>query len=174
LTEIGKQQADDRATHWSTEQVAFDTIICSPLQRAHTTALIIGERLDIPVETDDLWMERDNGALAGLPYSEARVRFPLPVFFSPFEKIAKDTGESAYELHARAALALQHVLQRPDGNYLIVAHGGILNAAVRTIVGTTPPINRKHGLFVQFKDLSYLTVRYHKNEHKWVLLAFHP
>lgn len=56
LTEIGREQAAQRAMGWQTEQVRFDQIIASPLLRAKETAEIIGGILDIRVETDpDGW-----------------------------------------------------------------------------------------------------------------------
>jgi 2,3-bisphosphoglycerate-dependent phosphoglycerate mutase len=109
-----------------------------------------------------------------MPRPEAKKKFPLPEFYGPFHKLNDGTADSACELHARAILAVNGTIRRPPGQYLVVAHGGILNAAMRAIVGSPPPVNGKQGVFFRFKDLSYAVTRYSPQEHKWTIVEFHP
>lgn len=172
LTAVGQAQAHERAQEFQANQIGFDVIISSTLQRARDTAGIIGQALGVPVETDSDWMEMDNGPLAGLLYAEAEVRYPRPPFRNPYEPFA-GSGESDWELYARSARAVEKVIRRGPGRYLVVAHGGILNSALRTIVGSQPAINQ-HGMFFGFGDTGYAQMTYFPGRHVWVLLKFQP
>jgi 2,3-bisphosphoglycerate-dependent phosphoglycerate mutase len=172
LTEVGRAQALARAVEWKGKNITYDLIIASTLQRAHETARIIGEILDNPIETDPDWMEFNNGPLAGLPYDEGNQRYPVPNFRNPFDAFW-ETGESEWEFYSRAARALQHVIQKGEGHYLVVGHGGILCAALRIVVGAQPPVNRQ-GLWFEFGDLGYLKSVYYLAKHQWVIQSFYP
>jgi 2,3-bisphosphoglycerate-dependent phosphoglycerate mutase len=167
LTEVGKSQVQTRALSWQAEGVRFDCIVASTLQRAQTSAQIIGAILGAPVETDADWMELDNGPLAGMSRQVALVRYPKPAFRNPYEPFC-GSGESDWELHCRAARAVEKVVRRSAGNYLVVAHGGILNAALRTIVGAQPPVNRQ-GIWFAFGDTGYVRTAYDPAQHQWVI-----
>ncbi len=172
LTDVGRQQAQARARDLLAQGMTFDCIIASPLARAHETAQIIAEVLHVPLEVDADWMELDNGPLAGLSPDVAAVRYPKPDFRNPYEPFC-GSGESEWEIHCRAARALGKVVRRGAGCYLVVAHGGILNAALRTIVGATPaPYGQ--GIAFAFGDTSYAQLAYFPCRHRWVLLSLNP
>jgi len=42
---------------------------------------------------------------------------------------------SRWELYLRAGRAIQHILDRSPGRYLVAAHGGVLNMALYAILG---------------------------------------
>ena len=88
LTEIGRRQAEGLADRWAIEGRQFNLIVASTLRRAHETACIVGKRLDVTVETDPVWMELDNGPLAGMPRELAVRRYPLADFINPFDPLA--------------------------------------------------------------------------------------
>jgi 2,3-bisphosphoglycerate-dependent phosphoglycerate mutase len=168
LTEIGREQASRRALGWQAEEVYFDRIISSPLIRARETAEIIAHALGMSIETDPDWMELDNRPLAGLTFEEGKARYPLPAFRNPYEPL-HGIGESDWEVYCRAARAVEKVVRRGPGSTLIVAHGGILNMALRTIVGAAPPVNRT-GIWFGFSDTGYARVNYDPEKHQWVLV----
>lgn len=170
LTEAGQAQARARGTEWMQRGVQFDQVICSTLARARTTAEIVAGILGSPLEADPAWMEMDNGLLSGLSFAEADQRFPKQDFFNPYDRKGK-TGESDVDLHTRAALALQNVVRRGPGRYLVVAHGGILNAALRVIAGAPHPVNF-HGVWFAFGDLGYARFTYNPAGHRWTMRAF--
>ena len=130
LTATGREQAAALAERWAGEGVRFDRIITSPLLRARETAEIIAARLDAPLELDPIWMEWANGRLAGMSMVEAREKYPRPAFIDPYMHIG-ETGESITELYLRAGRAVQGLVDRAPGSYLVVAHGGILNMALQ-------------------------------------------
>ena len=65
LTDLGRQQTRALVERWKSEQKDFSLIISSPLARASETAEIISTEMGFPIELDPLWMERDNGLMAG-------------------------------------------------------------------------------------------------------------
>jgi 2,3-bisphosphoglycerate-dependent phosphoglycerate mutase len=167
LTEIGKSQVRARALGWRDSGIRFDCIVASTLQRALTSAKIIGEILGAPVEIDADWMEMNNGPLAGISREVALTRYPKPAFRNPYEPFC-GSGESDWELHCRAARAVEQVVRRGAGSYLVVAHGGILNAALRTIVGAPPTVNRQ-GIWFAFGDAGYARTTYDPTQHQWII-----
>jgi 2,3-bisphosphoglycerate-dependent phosphoglycerate mutase len=170
LTEVGRTQVQARAQEFLSRKFHFDKIVASTLQRAHETATIIGESLQVAVETEADWMEFDNGPLAGMPRALAAERYPKPAFRNPYEPFC-ETGESDWEIYCRAAKAVEKIIRRGTGHYLVVAHGGILNAAMRTVVGVQPFINR-HGIVFGFGDTGYVRLIYRPTEHTWILREF--
>ena len=172
LTDTGRAQIQRRAQTWITQEVTFDCIIASTLVRTHESARIIGAALDIPVQTDPDWMEFNNGPLAGLPFDEAERLYPMPAFRNLYEPF-HGSGESEWGLHSRASRAVEKVIQRGPGSYLVVAHGGILNAALRIILGIQPPLMGS-GFWFIFGDAGFIRLVYRPNQHYWGLLEFVP
>lgn len=171
LTDVGRAQVARRAAKLKETGISFDAIIASPLKRAHETARIISNTLHIGVELDEDWMEKDNGPLAGLPYHVASVRYPIPAFQNPFQPhvVSAGEGESTWSFHSRAARALERIVRRGAGSYLVVAHGGILNAAMGCIVGAQPTVSGQ-GVTFSFGDTGYVRTAYNPNRHHWVVL----
>jgi len=175
LTETGRQQALRRARELQKSGIKYDCIISSSLSRAQETASIISDILHSPIEIDADWMEVDNGPLAGLPFDEASAKYPTPNFTNPYQPYVSSVGEgeSEWDLQCRAVKALAKVIQRGSGSYLIVAHGGILNATLRSIFNASPPIN-KHGVYFRFGDTGYIDTSYFPGSHKWIINQFKP
>jgi len=173
LTEAGRAQAPTRAIKWKEQGITFDLIISSTLRRAHETAQIMAEILPAPLETDSDWMEMDNRPLAGLPFDVAASRHPKPDFRNPYEPFY-GVGESDWEIHCRAIRATERIIRRGAGCYLIVSHGGILNAALRGIVGAHPPINGQHGIWFALGDTGYVKTVYTPAKHQWLIEELIP
>jgi 2,3-bisphosphoglycerate-dependent phosphoglycerate mutase len=172
LTQAGSQQAHIRGKDWSEKGVHFDLTISSPLIRAYETARLVANMLACPLEIDPDWMEIDHGPLAGMPRIQADRQYPRPAFRGPFQQ-AGGSGESEIDLSARASFALQRVIRRGPGRYLIVAHGGILNATLRFICGSPLPVNGT-GIWFAFGHLGYAVVHYQPANHKWLLKELVP
>ncbi|MEP7327884.1 MAG: histidine phosphatase family protein [Betaproteobacteria bacterium] len=168
LTAKGRAQVLARAQDFAARNIKFDSIVASTLRRAHQSALIVAQTLGGTVDTDPDWMEFDNGALAGLSFDEAAKRYPVPAFRNPYESF-HGTGESDVDIQMRATRALQNVVRRGPGCHLVVAHGGILNAVMRVIVGAPPVLNGKHGIAFWFRDATYARVHYYPADHYWAL-----
>jgi 2,3-bisphosphoglycerate-dependent phosphoglycerate mutase len=83
-------------------------------------------------------------------------------------------GESDWEIHCRAIRATERIIRRGAGCYLIVSHGGILNAALRGIVGAHPPINGQHGIWFALGDTGYVKTVYTPAKHQWLIEELIP
>jgi 2,3-bisphosphoglycerate-dependent phosphoglycerate mutase len=170
LTETGLLQARLLGERWHVEGVGFDRIISSPLLRAHQTAEGIASFIPAEIELDSNWMERDFGRLSGLTAAEAAEKQPRPAFIGLYDPVAV-TGESQWELYLRAGWAIQDLLRRPPGSYLVVSHGGILNMAMHAILGIAPAPNFQ-GPHFYFRNTSFARFNYKPEEHNWQLLSF--
>lgn len=166
LTERGRQQALALADRWLAEGRTFDCILASPLKRARETADIIAGVLDLPVEADPIWEERNIGEVAGMTGEEVNRRFPKREFITPFSAIVGDQGEGDWELYLRAGQALQGLLRRAPGKYLVVSHGGLLNQVMYAVVGITPQANFSGPRF-RFRNTGFAHLTYRASTHQW-------
>jgi len=169
LTELGRQQTKALVDRWKTEKISFDLVISSPLVRAHETAVMISTELKAPLELDPLWMERDNGLMAGLSEEEVRETLPQFDFIHPYQPVGQ-TGESQWELFLRAGRAVQSLLDRPPARYLIVSHGGLLNMFFYAILGIAPQPNF-HGPRFRFNNTAFSTLHYNPGSHRWYVIS---
>lgn len=169
LTESGRKQVRSVASRWQFEEVHFDRIITSPLVRARETAEIISAALNIPIETNPDWIERDAGLYSGLGQEEARERYPVPLIRPPYQPFAQ-TGESLWDLYLRAGHAVKDLLKFPPGHFLVVSHGGILNMAMYAILGIVPQLNFSGARF-RFGNAGFARLTYRASDHTWRLLS---
>ncbi len=169
LSEKGIAQVRALIRRWKREEIFFDKIIASPLQRAQQTAEMIANAFKFPIELDETWMERDIGLLQGLAPEEAYKTHPRPAFIHPYQAIGQ-TGESQWELYIRAAQGIQNILFNPPGRYLIVSHGGILNLVMYAILGIAPQANFTGPRF-RFNNTAFASLTYVPEEHKWSVLG---
>jgi broad specificity phosphatase PhoE len=166
LTKKGRAQAGALAERWKSEGVKFDLAITSPLVRAKETTEIIASVLNIKVETDPIWLERDIGEMEGLTVDEVRQK-PQPPYTTPYDFIGGD-GEGDWALFLRAGQALHDLLRRPAGSYLIVSHGGLLNQLMHAIVGVAPHADPS-GVRFRFENTSFARVVYFPHQHRWAI-----
>lgn len=169
LTDLGRQQTRALVDRWKNEKKLFDLIISSPLIRARETAEIISSELKLPLELDPLWMERNNGLMAGLSPEEVRDSLPQPDFIHPYQAIGL-TGESQWELYLRAGRAVQNLINRSPGSYLIVSHGGLLNMFFYAVLGIAPQPNF-HGPRFRFNNTAFATLHYNPSSHRWYVIG---
>ncbi len=173
LSEKGIQQAKQLAYLWKAKGVGFDLIISSPLARAKQTAEIIAQTLLIPLEFDPLWMERDAGLISGLHPEQAQKLYPRPEFMSVFDKVGK-TGESQWELFLRAGKAIESIVTRLPGRYLVVSHGGLLNMILYVALGIFPQPNFYGAQFL-FTNTGFAVLNFYPQTHNWLLAELtHP
>ena len=168
LTERGREQVHALSARWLEEKRKFDYVIASPLSRTRETVEILSERLGFSIdEFDSIWMERHNGKVTGLKHEEGRRLLPQPRFKNPYQVFAGN-GEGDWELFLRAGHALQSLLMRPPGRYLIVSHGAILNQTMKAIVGVAPHANYQGPQF-RFGNTAFASLSYAPCSHRWYI-----
>jgi len=166
LTEKGCEQARALGNRWLAEGQSFDQIFASPQKRAKETADIIAEILNLSVETDPIWMERNIGGAAGMTSDEVNQRYPTRNNVTPFTPIVGDDGEGNWELYLRAGRALHGLINREPGKYLVVSHGGFLNQLMHAVVGITPQAGYSGPRF-RFKNTGFAHLIYRPYSHQW-------
>jgi probable phosphoglycerate mutase len=167
LTDTGRAQARALAERWRNDQVKFDLVIASPLLRTKETAEIIAAVLNVTIEFEPLWLERDNGDFSGLTAHEVRQNFTHPQFSTPYDPVGGD-GEGDWELFLRAGRALQSLLKREPARYLIVSHGGLLNQFMHAVIGVAPQANNA-GTRFRFGNTAFAQLMYYPNQHRWAI-----
>ncbi|MBN1305467.1 MAG: histidine phosphatase family protein [Anaerolineales bacterium] len=169
LSETGLAQAHALAERWKREQRTFNLIVTSSLARASQTAEIIAGALGCPVENDPLWMEWNNGRYAGRTLEEIE-EIGRPEFSTPYTPMGEN-GESRWELYLRAGHAVQNILTREPGEYLVVAHGGVLGMALYGILGMSVHANSQGPRFY-FKNTAFASLAYNADLHRWEIWGF--
>lgn len=129
LTELGLEQARHTAQFIKDNNLSFDAVYSSPLQRAYVTAEIITEALALPKpEVLDGLIERNFGVMSGKPVSQiAELCSPdiiqtgiITYFLSP------EGAETFPDLMERGKQVINFIQQKhPDGSILLVTHGDI-------------------------------------------------
>jgi broad specificity phosphatase PhoE len=168
LTEKGRSQARALAERWKSEGMKFDLAIASPLGRARETAEIVTSALNVKLDLNPIWMERDIGEMEGLTAEEIRQK-PQPPYTTPYDSIGGN-GEGDWELFLRAGQALHDLLHKPAGNYLIVSHGGMLNQVMHAIIGVAPHVDPS-GVRFRFENTAFSRVIYFPHQHRWAIDA---
>ena len=167
LNEKGRAQAQALAARWKKEKVHFDHVISSPLSRAKETAEIVASALNLKVEFDPVWLERDNGQFSGLTAQEVKENFEQPDFYTPYDSVGLH-GEGDWELFLRAGLALHNLLKREPAKYLIVSHGGLLNQLMHAVIGLAPQANDS-GTRFRFSNTAFARLIYYPHLHRWAI-----
>jgi probable phosphoglycerate mutase len=115
----------------------IDAIYSSPLSRAMETARPLAEKLKLPIAIDDRLKEIDIGIFQNCLASELADRFPQeaarwrtqdPDFRIP-------DGESRRDLMQRAQAAFEEIHATDRRQVVVVAHGGVLAAALKALIG---------------------------------------
>jgi probable phosphoglycerate mutase len=106
----------------------FAAVLCSPLRRARETAAIAVP--EARPRIDDRLQELDWGDLTGLSWAEVEARHPgAAAEWTRSGWPTPPNGEDPRELWRRAsAAALDVCAEFPDGDVLVVCHGGVMRA----------------------------------------------
>jgi broad specificity phosphatase PhoE len=168
LAEVGVEQSRSLSQYWKEHDVSFDAIIASPLLRAKQTAEIIASGMNLPIDFDKAWCERQSGKAEGKPFSEVKLNYADQPHDTAYDPLF-ETGESRWDLFIRAANSMQHLLRRSAGSYLVVSHGAILGAALHTVLGISPSPGRVRPMRIGFANTGYAVLTFDAIEARWEL-----
>jgi broad specificity phosphatase PhoE len=114
----------------------------SPLVRARETAAPIATTLGLPLRIDDRLRELHAGIFQGHLWADLEQRFPEAVarWRSGAIDYAIPGGESRAQLAARGQAVLESLASRRVDCMIVVAHGGILTAALGGLVVRAHPL----------------------------------
>lgn len=144
LSDTGRQQAAAVAS-WCQSQ-SFQNQSCelwsSPLCRARETAEVIGKVTGLAVQVADELVELNAGVFQGHLWDDLADRFPEDVarWRSGDVDFQIPGGESRRQLAERGRNVLQSLSSRSVNSMIVVAHGGVLTAALGLLVGRDHPL----------------------------------
>jgi broad specificity phosphatase PhoE len=134
LSALGEDQARDAAGRLAPGQ--FSRIVASNLRRAHRTAEILAEALQLPVEVDEDLREIDVGEWQGLTRAEIRACAPEALAdWSEGRSASTPGGELRTHLtdRARRALLRAAAAASPGDRVLLVSHGALIRNLDRAL-----------------------------------------
>lgn len=143
------------------EDYHFTKIITSDLKRAETTATILAETLQLPLEKESALRETNNGDLAGMLNSEADQKFPRLYFRSLAMDEHYPNGESPREFYQRIKTWFQRFLQEnnnSDETQIVVTHGGVINI-IYHLVNQIEWTNKSNLFHVKHCSISLLNTK---------------
>lgn len=144
LSDLGRLQAESLAG-WARAipaEVTIDEIWSSPLLRARETATAISAALGLPLLIEEGLAELHAGIFQGHLWADLETAFPDEVarWRSGDADYAIPGGESRAALAARGRAALEKLAHRPARHMIVVAHGGVLTAALGSLLGRSHPL----------------------------------
>jgi broad specificity phosphatase PhoE len=129
LNARGREQAQALAQ----EAVAyeFQSLWCSPLQRARETAEVVAQRIGLTPREDARLMETDAGDWTDRSFAEVQAQAPAEFerFASGDPTFAFPGGESFAQQGVRVAAAFYDI-KRAEAPTLVVCHGGVIRIAL--------------------------------------------
>jgi broad specificity phosphatase PhoE len=157
LTEVGRRQAAELAERLAS--VRLDAVYSSDLLRARETAEPVAERHGLEVTALQALREVDVGAWSGLSRPEVERQFPEA--FARWRDGGQgwEDGETYEQMTARVVDAvLEIAAAHPDGEVLVVAHGGPIRALHAVALGLDISEHRRLKPVAANAKLSHLMV----------------
>ena len=124
------------------ESVAIDEVWSSPLQRARETADVIAAAVGLPVLVEQGLCELHAGIFQGHLWADLEEKFPEEVarWRSGDVDYVIPGGESRAQLAARGRAVLEGLAGRTSRGMIVVSHGGVLTAALGSMLGREHPL----------------------------------
>lgn len=169
LSELGweqMQRAVEPCAGWA-------HIVTSPLQRCAAFAEHLARRGETSVSVEQRFAEIDFGEWEGQPPDVLWTRAPERVrsFFADPIANSPPGGEAFADFQARVAAAWQCVVDRAEGRWLIVAHGGTIRVILSSVLQI--PARNMFSLEVGYACLSRLAVYTDGAQARRVVLRSH-
>jgi broad specificity phosphatase PhoE len=139
LSDEGRRQAGLLAARLRVMELDRAVLYCSPLRRARETVAPYADAAGVDVVFDDDLVEAHIGGWEGMPFEEIvasdadlvhRIRNQQAIW------LRAPGGESERDFRTRVVSALDAILaNHPDGDVVVVAHGGVINAYCGQVLG---------------------------------------
>jgi probable phosphoglycerate mutase len=135
LSDVGRRQSEAVAAALAGRPI--EAVFASPLRRAYETARPLADALRVEIETDARLMEIDAGVFQGKSWPEIEASYPDDArrWMAGDPDFVIPQGESRRALMLRAEAALAEIRARSFRQVAVVAHGGVLSAAFKALLG---------------------------------------
>jgi broad specificity phosphatase PhoE len=118
----------------------IDHLYASDLDRAATTAGIVGDALGLRPTLDPIWRERGIGELEGLTTAQIEARYPelwVTRAADPMSRVP--SAEPTEAVLARAAAGCADLLARhPGESVVVISHGGMIQSTLVHLLELPP------------------------------------
>lgn len=141
LSERGWEQLQTATDNMLDDGTSWTHIVSSPMLRCQEFAKTLSERLSLDLTIENDLRELCFGDLEGMRPEEAWTQYPelLTNLWQAPEQHTPPNGEPFLQFTARVGQALKQILNRHhEGHVLVVAHGGVIRAALNTFLNITP------------------------------------
>jgi broad specificity phosphatase PhoE len=139
LSEEGRAQAELLAVRLRVMDLQPSAIYCSPLRRTRETVEPYATTTGLDVVFDDELIEAHIGGWEGLPFEEIVANDPVLLRLIRNQQAVwgrAPGGEGEQEFRDRVIAAVDRILEKhPEGDVVIVAHGGVINAYFAHVLG---------------------------------------
>lgn len=135
LDAIGVQQAHAAANALNTRK--FSAVYSSDLERATVTARTVAADLDLPVTVDPRLQEIHVGSWSGKTRDEVELEMPeyAEWYLRGKDFRRSESGETMEEMLQRAAPVIEEILERHDGEeVLVVGHGFLISKLLQHLL----------------------------------------
>lgn len=135
LSPLGRLQSEAIARALC--ESGIEAVYTSPLSRAYETARPIAAACRVELQVDDRLKELNAGVFQNLLPSEMAERYPAETerWKSHDPDFQIPGGESRRQLMQRGGAALDDILRTQCAKAAVVAHGGLLTAAFKHLLG---------------------------------------
>lgn len=125
LTPIGRKQVEETIKFLKEQQLEFNQIFSSDIERAIETAEMIQKEFDVPLLLDSRLREQNKGDFNGKLEKETKLKNP-DFFLNINEETVYPNGESLLGFNERVRINIPYFLEKD--NSLIITHRGVINA----------------------------------------------
>lgn len=174
LSEQGYQQMLDRVAPYLSDGFPWQQLVTSPLQRCARFTRELGEQHGAAVAVDEGFLEMDFGDWDGHSLQDLHRNNPQAfgrVWREP-DRYSPPNGESFPEFVQRIGAAWDRLIERHQGQHiLLVCHGGVIRALLTLVMQT--PLTSLGRIDVPYACLSRVRVQHSHREPHLPQLIFH-
>ena len=139
LSKEGRAQAELLAIRLRVMDLRPSAVYCSPLRRARETVAPYADATGLEVVYDDELIEAHIGGWEGRPFEEIVASDPELLHLIRNQHAVwgrAPGGEGEMDFRTRVVSALDGIVRKhPDGDIVVVAHGGVINAYFAQVLG---------------------------------------
>jgi broad specificity phosphatase PhoE len=173
LSPLGRDQAKRLAERFTAgHEPGVDAIWSSPVPRARQTAEFVREVLGLPVSEDPELEEHRPGEADGMRFVDVTARYGEPPAPGAHYEPWLPGGESRAAFAYRIGVTVHRLVDaHPGMTLLVVCHGGVIDTAVRQLLGLP---GDGFDLWALNTSITELVARHRADRHpgRWQLVRF--
>jgi 2,3-bisphosphoglycerate-dependent phosphoglycerate mutase len=154
LNDLGREQANKVSHFFFQNSVTFDRVFVSPLNRAKETAEIVTQKMQVPLEYDEILKEISCGVWEGKSLRDVDGVLLDKLRNDPYQQYPE--GESCYDVIQRSKkfITKTHLLE--EESILVVSHGNFIRCITTALLDTSPDFAVK--VFMDNCGLTHLSL----------------